>query len=369
MPRGWFAYVIRAFVCWAASVLVTSAAASQLSDAYYLNSGTTLKIVEGDPTHAEATDWQVWLYPHAASVSRYGGALLYARWGVIHAHSARAVMEQLATLQEFERAYTIFFGSNAWGRFTFSYPIGPIAVANKDSPAVVSEADLLTGRLTPLIQVLLPSLRNGERGDAAGSVRAYFQQVRDCLASIDQFYDKAFRLPEENSYLLREFSRLPAAVSRAESVVPKVRAVLPSVTLPASRDWMSQTAREGSDGTMAVTVTESDSGAVVRQSWTGGDGSMSGTVIQTVVSYRDIGNLHVSVPSWIGKPRWTVQIQAASQRGFSQSLTSPERKTAKHTYAPVNLKTSAPSVYLEFSSPADAQNAYTFFLYHSQRGP
>jgi hypothetical protein len=80
MPRGWFAYVIRAFVCWAASVLVTSAAASQLSDAYYLNSGTTLKIVDGDPTHAEATDWQVWLYPHAASVSRYGGALLYARW-------------------------------------------------------------------------------------------------------------------------------------------------------------------------------------------------------------------------------------------------------------------------------------------------
>ena len=95
---------------------------------------------------------------------------------------------------------------------------------------------------------------------------------------------------------------------------------------------------------------------------------MSGALIQTVVSYRDIGNLHVWVPFWIGQPRWTVQIQAASQRGFSQTLTSPERKTAKHTYAPVNLKTSAPSVYLEFSSPADAQNAYTFFLYHSQRG-
>jgi len=277
-------------------------------------------------------------------------------------------MEQLATLQEFEGAYTFFFGSNAWGRFTFSYPIGPIADANKDSPAVVSEADSLAGRLTPLVQALVPSLRNGERGDATGSVRAYFQQVRDCLASVDQFYDKAFRLPGENSYLLREFSRLPAAVSQAESVMPRVRAVLPSVTLPTSRDWMSQTAREGSDGTMAVTVTESDSGAVVRQSWTGGDGSMSGTVIQTVVPYRDIGNLHVWVPFWIGQPRWTVQIQAANQRVFAQSLTSPERKTTKHTYPSVNLKTSAPSVYLEFSSPSDAQNAYTFFLYHSQRG-
>jgi hypothetical protein len=362
MPRRWFPSVIATLFCCAAS------AHGGPAGVYYVNSGTVVKAVDGDPVRASYTEWQVWLYPRAASVSRYGGVLFYGRWGVVHAHSARAVMDELVALQEYEKAYKSFFGPDSWGRFTFSYPIGPIAVASKDAPAVTSDADLLTGRLTHLVQAVMPSLRNGQPGNAPRSAEAYFEQLRDSLASIARFYDKAFRLPNQNSYLTRQFSQLPSTVSQLESLLPELRAALPSVALPANKDWMSQTARQGSDGTLAMTVKEADAGVVVRQSWSGGDGKMSGTIVQTFIRYRDIGNLKVWLPLWAGQQRWTLHIEAANQRGFPQSLTSPERKTPQRTYAPVNLTTSESSIYLEFSNPSDAQNAYTFFLYHSERG-
>ena len=372
MPRRIFSLALMAFLCgkvWTFSPRLTAA---QQAGSYYVASGTALKLAEGDPARASYANWQVWFYPHDVNVSRYGGALAYARWGVIHAYSPRAVMEQLAALQQFERAYNGLFGASAWGSLTFLHPIGPIAVADsapaKWSPTIASGADVLNQRLASLVQALLPSLENGEQGDAALLVRSDLEQVRNCLVSVDRFYDKLFRLQGENSYLAQQLSHLTPDVKQAEGILPSVRAALPSVKLPTSKHWMSQTAVEGSDGTVAVTVREAGSAAVVSKSWAGGDGSMTGTVIQTVVPYSDIGDLHVWVPPWIGQQRWMLRIQSANQNGFSQSMTSPERKTAKHTYSPVNLNTTDSSVYLEFSNPMDAQNAYTFFLYHSQRG-
>jgi hypothetical protein len=368
MPRIWFCLVIASLFCCATLARAGSASGSGLPGVYYVNSGTGVKAVDGDPARAGYSEWQVWLYPRAVNVSRYGGVLFYGRWGVVHASSARAVMEQLVALQEFERAYAAFFGPNSWGPFTFSYPIGPIAVVGKDAPAVTSDADLLAGRLTRLVQAVMPSLRNGQRGNVPASAEAYLEQLHNCLASIGQLYEKAFRLPNENSYLTREFAPLPPSVTHLESLLPELRAALPSVALPTNTDWMSQTAHEGSDGTVAVTVKEADSGVVVRQSWSGGDGRMSGTVVDTVIRYRDIGNLNVWLPLWAGQQRWTLHIEAASRRGFPQRLTSPERATPRHTYAPVDLTTSESSIYLEFSNPSDAQNAYAFFLYHRERG-
>ncbi|HXW56515.1 MAG TPA: hypothetical protein VEJ67_12255 [Candidatus Cybelea sp.] len=361
MPRGWVPSLIAALLCCAASAHAGSAGV------YYVNSGTVLNAVDGDPVRASYSEWQVWLYPRAV-VPRYGSSLFYGRWGVVHAHSARAVMDELAALEEYERAYKSFFGPNSWGPFTFSYPIGPIALASTDAPALTSDSDLLAGRLTHLVEAVMPSLRNGQPGTASQSVEAYFEQLRDSLASMVRFYDKAFRLPNQNSYLTRALSQLPSTVRQLENRLPELRAALPSVALPANKGWMSQAAGQGSDGTLAIAVKEADSGVVVRQSWSGGDGKMSGTVVETFIRYRDIGNLKVWLPLWAGPQRWTLHIEAASQRGFPQSLTSPERKTPQHTYAPVNLTTSESSIYLEFSNPSDAQNAYTFFLYHTERG-
>jgi hypothetical protein len=63
-----------------------------------------------------------------------------------------------------------------------------------------------------------------------------------------------------------------------------------------------------------------------------------------------------------------VRIGSASANGFPQSVSSPERKVATRTYAAVDLKTTERYIYLEFPDPTNAQDAYTFFLYHKQRG-
>ncbi len=117
-----------------------------------------------------------------------------------------------------------------------------------------------------------------------------------------------------------------------------------------------------------MTITEMGSSAWIQQSWTGGDGSMSGTKIITIVPYQDIGTLDVWMPGLGNDQRWTLRIQPANPNGFPQSVTSPERASATRTYPAVNLKTNEESVYLEFSNTREAQDAYAFFLYHKERG-
>ena len=363
-----------AFPCWVPSGhrAASLAAPQHASYSYYVRKGDALQVVDGDPALADYTEWQAWLYPQSVRVSRSGLGLAYVRWGVIQGPSARAVMRQLAAYQQFERAYRSFFGADTWGRFTFSYSVGPIAVAElgqgDDPYALLLKTDLLNQRLGSVVAKLRPSLVNGERNEATAPMQQYFEQVRNSMQEVARFYDKLSRLPAERNYLSQVLARLTPGVNQAESAVPKVRAILPSVKLPVSKDWMTHTERAGREGTINVTVTEVGSSAWVQQSWTGGDGGMSGTKIITIVPYQHIGSLDVGVLRWGNDQRWTLQIEPANPNGFPQSVTSPKRTTATRTYPAVNLKTSEEFLHLEFSSPSEAQDAYAFFLYHKERG-
>jgi hypothetical protein len=139
------------------------------------------------------------------------------------------------------------------------------------------------------------------------------------------------------------------------------------VKLPVSKDWMTHTEAAGSEGTVNVTITEMGSSVWVRQNWTGGDGSMSGTEIITIVPYQEIGDLEMRMQAWGGR-RWSLSVQSANPNGFPQSIKSPERTTAARSYPAVDLKTSEKFLYLDFSNPSEAQDAYTYFLYHKERG-
>jgi hypothetical protein len=339
---------------------------------YYVCQGDALQAVDGDPARAEYGKWQVWLYSQNMRISPSRLGLAYSRWGVIQGTSARAVMEQTAAYQQFESAYTSFFGPNSWGRFTFSYPVGPIAVPElgrvNDPYELLSKIDLLNHQLGSVVAGLRPSLVNGNPTEATTSVQQYLEQVRNPMQNVARFYDKLSRLPTERDYLGQELARLTPGVNRAESTVSKVRAILPSVKLPVSKDWMSHTETAGREGTVHVAVTEMGSSAWVRQNWTGGDGSMSGTEIITIVPYQDIGDVNIRTLAWGNGQRWSLSIEPASRKGFPQSIKSPERATASRTYPAVDLKTSEEYLFLEFSNPRDAQDAYAYFLYHKERG-
>jgi hypothetical protein len=350
----------------------SSGAPQQGSYSYYVWNGHTVQAVSGDPAGANYAEWQVWLYTKSMHVSGSASGLAYARWGAMQGPSAKAVTTQLAAYQQFERVYTNFFGANTWGQFTFSYPVGPVAVAEqgqRDDPYSLHwKIDLLNQRLESVVPELRSSLANSESKETRALVQQYFEQVRNSMQNVARFYDKLSRLPAEGNYLNQELARLTPGVNQAESAIPKVTAILPTVKLPASKDWMTQTEFAGRDGTIHVRVTEIGSSAWVEQSWTGGDGSMAGTKIITIVPYQDIGALDIWMPHLGKDQRWTLHIQPANRNGFRQSVTSPERVTSKRTYPSVDLKTNGESVYLEFSNTRDAQEAYAFFLYHKERG-
>jgi len=367
-----FCAAVPVFFCAAAPDWAARPAAPQQPDSYYLYNGAALQVVRGDPARAPYKKWQVWLYPQSLSASQYGGAALaHARWGVIQGSSARAVIEQLAAWQKFERTYADLFGPNAWGRLTFSYAVEPIAVAEGEAAEpsdLRSEIDSLNSRLGSLVAALRPSLENSASATAASSLQGYFDQVHKCLQDAARFYDQLGRLSAQRAYLSQELARLGAAVSQAEGAVPEVRAALPTVKLPASNNWMTHAEEQGNEGTVEVKVVEVGSAAWVQQSWSGGDGSMAGTIVVTILPYQDIGSLDVWVAPSSGNHGWTVRIGSASRNGFPQSMSSPERKVATRTYAAVDLKTTDRNIYLEFRNPSDAQDAFTFFLYHKERG-
>jgi hypothetical protein len=337
---------------------------------YYVCKGDVLQPVDGDPAHADYGKWEVWLFSQRMRVSPFRSGLAYVRWGVIQGSSARAVTEQNAAYEQFERAYTRFFG--AWGRFTFSFPVGPIAVpepvGGEDPYGLHSKIDLLNYQLGSVVVELRPSLVNADHSEATASVQPYFEQVRNSMQDVARFYDKLSRLPAERNYLGQELALLTPGVNQAEGVVPRVRAILPSVRLPVSKDWMTHTEAAGREGTVNVTITEMGSSAWVRQNWTGGDGSMSGTKIITIIPYQDIGDLNIRMLDWGNEQRWSLCIRPANPNRFSQSIKSPERTTAKRTYPAVDTNTSEEFLFLDFSNSREAQDAYAYFLYHKQRG-
>jgi hypothetical protein len=340
---------------------------------YYVTKGDTLQVVAGDPAGATYANWQVWLYPRSVAVGRSIAGLAYVRWGVIEGASSGAVMRQLAAYQEFERAYTRLFGPNAWDGFTFFYSVGPIGVANEQtdsSNTLLSRIDYLNQRLDGVVVGLSPSLMNAQPSEATVLLEAYFEHVRNSMQDVARFYDKLGRLATQRDYLYQELALLTPGVSQAESGAAKVTALLPSVRLPADKNWMNYSQSAGRDGTVSVSVTEIGSSAWVEESWSGGDGSMSGTNIITIVPFEQIGSLDVrALPSLFRSgSSLTLTIHSANPDGFPQSVTSPLRTTATRTYPAVDLKTSDQTVYLEFSNPAEAENAYVYFLYHKQRG-
>ena len=149
--------------------------------------------------------------------------------------------------------------------------------------------------------------------------------------------------------------------------MPNIIALLPSVKLPTSKTWMSQTKKAGSDGTIEVAIMETGLGISVQQTWTGGDGSRTGTVILTTIPYDDIGNIDLVPPTPIGVYSWTVRVHAA-RAPFAQTIDSPQRRTIKATYPAVNYATTEGSLYFDFLKSAEAQDAYAYFLYHKQLG-
>lgn len=344
----------------------------QASYSYYVYNGKTLELANGDPAAANYTEWQVWLNPSGVPVSPLNSGLAYVHWGVIAGPSARAVTKQLTLYQEFERAYTNFFGANSWGRLSFSYPLGPIAIAtqpqNDDAYALRSNVDLLNQRLEPVVIQLRASLVNCQGNVAPALVQQYFEQVRDSMRNVARFYDKLSRLPADHHYLGQELALLTPGVEQAETVAPRVTAILPTVKLPDSKNWMTYSEFAGRDGTIHVTVKEIGSTAWVEQTWTDGDGSMAGTKIITIVPYQEIGALQIQTQDWGRDRQWILHIEPARPNTFPESLTSPVRTTPGRTYPAVDLKTGGQSVYLDFSNSRDAQDAYAFFLFHKERG-
>jgi hypothetical protein len=361
------------FLCWAPLARRTALSASPQrawnSSYYYVCKGDTLRVVDGDPARTDYTAWQVWVYPQSVRLSRPGAGLAYVRWGVIQAASASSVMGQLAAYQQFERAYRDYFGSNGWTHFAFSNGLGPIAVAEpRPADDLRFEIDQLNQRLASVVAELRPSLVNADHNQVSGQVQLCFEQVRSSMQDVARFYDKLSRLPTERIYLSQLLARLTPGVNQAENAVPIVRRILPTVKLPVNKDWMTHTEPAGAEGMVDVTVTELGSSAWVRQSWTGGDGSMTGAKFITIVPYQDIGSVDIEFSPFGDDQRWIVRIRPADPNGFPQTVTSPQRITRKHTYPAVNLKTTEGFLYLQFSDPRKAQDAYAFFLYHKQRG-
>ncbi len=377
MPRAFFyllALLCALSCCGASGQSAASAAAPQQDfyTSYYVSTGNSLQLVNGNPDGANYAEWQVWLYPWSVRISRSGSGLKYTRWGALQGPTARAVMSQLVDYQQFERAYVSFFGADTWGRFTFAYPIGPIAVAEQgpmdDPHGLLWKIGLLNQRLESAVVELHLSLVNGEGAEPPPRVQQPFEQLRNSMQGAARFYDELSRFPGKYNYLDEVLARLAPGVNQLDSAIPEVTAMLPTVKLPAGRDWMKHSENGGSDGTIDVTVQEIGSSAWVEQEWTGGDGSMAGTKIITIVPYQDIGALDVWTPRFGDDRKWSVRIQAADANGFPQSVTSPQRASVKRTYKAVDLKTSVASIFLDFSNARDAQDAYAFFLYHKERG-
>lgn len=352
-----------------AFMLTVAWARAQQHDAHYVFNGKTLEV--GDRVLAGTARWQVWLYEEATPIPRYSSGLQYSRWGLIEGHSPEDVMRRLKNSQDFEKAYLNFFGAGTWGRYTFANSLGPIAVTGYDlqdqpaTPGNLYQLRWLTDRLDKLTATIAPSLENNE-SDPASPLREYFDQIRDAHQQLCKLSSQMSRTRLEPQFISGGIARAKAEITNMENNVSKIIAVLPTVKLPSTKAWMSHAEKGGSEGTIQVDVTESKSAVFVQRTYTGGDGSMTGTVMVTTIPYNDLGKLDLQAPTQY-RDQWTVRIEPAA-RAFPQTVTSPQRQTARRTFPPVNLATTESTVYFDFATSAEAQDAYNFFLYHQQLG-
>jgi len=351
---------------------VVSAHARPQTSAYVYD-GKVLEVADGDLALAKCTRWQVWLYAEGVRIPRYTAGLQYSRWGVLEGNSAENVMQQLRDSQNFEAAYLKFFDSGAWGRYTFFNPVGPIAVTDRlfeDQPAALEKMYQLCWvheRIDKLIRATTPSLENNQSQGPASPVKGYFERIRDALQQISKLQSHLSRDRPQFRFIEIGIDQAKTQVAQGETDVPKITAVLPSVKLPTSKTWMSHAEEAGSDGTVQVDVAETRSGVSVQKTWTVGHGSMAGTVIITMIPYADIGKIDFDPPTVKDNDTWTVRVQSASTP-FPQTVDSPERKTARRTFPAVHDATTQDSTYFVFHNSREAQDAYTYFLYHKQLG-
>ena len=352
-------------------------------NAYYVFNGKALEIAKDNPAYAKHTRWQVWLYPAGVRIPRHTAGLQYSRWGLIEDTSAGRVLKRLQTAQRFELAYLKFFGADTWGRFTFLNSVGPIAIA--EQPTETHSTDIqfteaqppdleqlyqlrrLDDRLDKLMATAVPSLENNDSQGPSSPVKGYFDQIRDALQRASKLSSQLARVHPQLQFIQLDLAKAQPEIERAEKDAPKITAVLPSVKLPSSKIWMSQRENAGRDGLKEIAITEIGSGVSVEEKWTGGDGSMAGTIILTTIPYDDIGNIDLVPPMPTLDDTWTVRVHAA-RAPFPQKIDSPQRRTTKKTFPAVNYATTENSVYFVLLNSNDAQDAYAYFLYHKQLG-
>jgi hypothetical protein len=343
---------------------------AQQQQAYYVHDGKNLQIIRGRPAQADYIQWQIWLYQERVHIPHYTAGLPYSRWGLIEGRSAESVMNQLEAFQSFERAYLNFFGPGEWGPYTFFNPLGPIAITSeavKKEPSEELYLSQLDYRISRLITTIQPSLENNKNDGLVSPVKHYFDRLRDSLEQITELYSQLARVHPQLHFIENRMVRTRTTVEEAENDLPKITAVLPSVKLPTNNAWMSHTQWAGSDGIIQVAVTEARSGVVVQQTWTGGDGRMTGTIVLTTIPYKSIGSVELEWPIRSSDDAWTVRVESAAS-SFPETWSSPERKTARGVFRAVNYKTTKRFVYLVFTSPAEAQDAYAYFRYHQELG-
>jgi len=349
---------------------VVPPAVAQQAPAYYVFDGRNLHVMDERPVQASYARWQIWLYPEHVQITRRTTGLPYSRWGLLEGRSAENVIQQLETFQGFERAYLNFFGPGERGSDTFLNPLGPIAITGEavknEPPEAVNLSDL-NSRMNRLITTLQPSLENNKNKDLSSSVKDYFEQVENCLEQVAGLYSQLNHANPRLHFIDDGITRTHSRVAQAEYGVRQITATLPTVKLPMNHAWKFHKEWAGSDGIIEVTVSEEESGVTVQQTWTGGDGGMRGAVGLTTVPYEDIGNVDLDAPTRRGDSEWTVRLGSAGSP-FRETWTAPERKTAKGFLRAVNYETTANFVYLVFNNPADAQDAYVYFLYHQELG-
>ena len=337
---------------------------------YYVHDGKNLQVMYDRPADANYIQWQIWLYQEHVHIPHYSAGLPYSRWGLIEGRSVGSVMEQLKTFQSFERAYLNFYGSGAWGRYTFFNPLGPIAMTSeavKNEPAQALYLSQLNYRMDRLLATIQPSLENNENDGQGSPVKDYFDQIRNSLEQVAKLYSQLAHVHPQLRFIDDLIVRTRTAVAQAENNVPKITAVLPCVKLPTSNAWMSHTEWAGSDGTVQVAVTETGSGALVQQTWTGGDGRMTGTVVLTMIPYQDVASVELEPPTRSSDDTSTVRVHSAGSL-FPETWSSPERKTVKGVFRAVNYRTTTNLVFLAFTNAAEAQDAYAYFRYHQELG-
>jgi len=346
---------------------------AQQQHARYIYNGASLQVADDNHTYAKYSRWQVWLYHSGVRIPHYAAGLQYSRWGLLEGGSFESVVKQLRDAQRFEEVYLSFFGPGTWGRCTFFNTLGPIAVSDQaiENEGAALEAryrlDGLRGQVSKLIASTQPSLENNESEGPSSFHKEYFDQIRDALQQVSKLYSQLARAPAEVHYMSEEIAQTGKVIRQAENDLPKITASLPTVKLPTSTTWMFHTERAGSEGTIEVEVTERGSGVSVQQTWTGGDGSMAGTVTVTTIPFGDIGKVELRSRMQNGDETSTVFVQSG-RNFFPETLNSPLRNTPKRVLPAVNLTTTRSFVYFAFRNPAEAQDAYAYFLYHKQLG-